>query len=403
MIAMNDFLEAHLVQAQAALETARRLQRFAEEQRNAAVEQLRSIAAALLAHEWNVLRREHPDAETWPPEQLGAWIIDTGTRKLNRLELLGSGVEALELCAQERDRWQAEAERLQQEVTRLTRERDELLSRLNVREEENLRLRGEIARLSQQVAELAQQPREPESPASIVPDLDARNIEGLRVIGQHGYVLREPVARALGLDPRASSTIRLFERLREAGVIEEREARVEGRGGRAPNLVYLTEKGRQAYRSLFGSEPAEPEDQRLLRRHKSEEQAMLALQARAILEEHGAEFVDLFPDPQPLSSGEVFEVDLVAILDGQKLFVELERAPRGLRRLDKWNRYATLTRAFYFFVPNKDALNRLMTELSYWAYHSDRAHGVIVHVCQVSDRKGNDLWNLVRTLTGKSA
>lgn len=428
----TDFLEAQLNQARAALDVARRLQRAAEEQRNAAVEQLRFVAAALLAHEWNLLRREHPEATDWPPEQLGAWIIDAGTRKLNRLELLGgNGIDVLESCAQERDRWRAEAEKLQQEIGQLTRERDEALSRLQVRDEENQRLRGEIARLNQRVAELSAQTAQTAraqimTPAEI-PDVAApaltgpatgseswlaewqaspdyaRDVEALRIIGQYGYVLRESVLKALGVAPSTGTAARLFERLREAGIVEERPSRIEGRGGKAPNLLSLTEKGRQAYRSIFGSEPVEPEDKRLIQRHKSEEQTMLALQARAILEEHGAEFIDLFPDPQPLPGGGVFEIDLVAVLDGQKLFVELERAPRGLRRVEKWDRYARLTRAFYFFVPNKDASTRLMTELNYWAYHSSLAAGIVVHVCQVSGGKNGELWHLVRPLVGKSS
>jgi len=423
----TDFLEAQLKQARAALEVARRLQRAAEEQRNAAVEQLRTIAASLLSTEWNLLRRDHPEAADWTPEQLGSWIIDTGTRKLNRMELLGSGADILETTAYERDQWQAVAANLQQEVSRLTRERDESVSLLQVRNEENRQLREEIARLNRRIAELSAsrmvaetltvgaspgqggsvQPENTTGELSwlagwqLSPDY-ARDVEVLRVIGQYGYVLRESIARALGMDPRAGTAVRTFDRLREMEIIGEKACRMEGRGGKPPNLLFLTEKGRQAYRAIFGQEAIEPEDERLLQRHKSEEQVMLALQARAILETHNAEWIDLFPDPQPLPGGGVFEIDLIAVLDGQKIFVELERAPRGLRRVEKWERYARLTRSFYFFVPNKDALNRLMTEISHWAYHhSDQAAGVVVHICQVSGARNGELWQVVRTLVGK--
>lgn len=416
----RDFLEAQLAQARSALEMARRLQQAAEEQRNAAVAQLQAVAAALLAPEWNALKREHPEAVSWPPEQLGAWIVETGTRKMNRLELSGGGTDLLESVIRERDRWQREAETLSREVEQATREKNELAARLRVRDEENRRLREENARLQQRIAELALQvPRESES--AVPPDIAdssladwvetwksssdyARDVEVLRVIGQYGYVLRESVAKVLQIDPRSGTSIRLFERIRDAGLIEERSARTEGRGGRAPHLLSLTEKGRRAYRMIFGMEPVEPEDVRLLRRHKSDEQVMLALQAREILEAYNAEHIDLFPEPQPLSNGDVFEVDLVAVLGGQKIFVELERAPRGLRRVEKWNRYKQLTGAFYFIVPNKDTANRLMTELNYWAYHhSDQAAGVVVHICQVSEARDGELWQIVRPLVGKSS
>jgi hypothetical protein len=416
-----DFLEAQLAQARSALEMARRLQQAAEEQRNAAVAQLRAVAAALLAPEWNALKREHPEAVSWPPEQLGAWIVEAGTRKMNRLELSGGSTDLLESVIQERDRWQREAEGLSREVERITREKNELAARLRVRDEETQRLREENARLQQRIAELALQvPRESRPSGGNADTTDpsltswveawksspdyARDVEALRVIGLHGYVLRESVAKALQIDPRSGTSIRLFERIRDAGLVEERSSRAEGRGGKSPNLLSLTEKGCQVYRMIFGTEPVEPEDARLLRRHKSEEQVMLALQARTILEAHNAELIDLFPEPQPLPNGDVFEVDLIAVLDGQKVFVELERAPRGLRRVEKWNRYKQITRAFYFFVPNKDTANRLMTELNYWAYHhSDQAEGVVVHICQVSEAKDGELWHIVRPLVGKSS
>jgi hypothetical protein len=419
----TDFLQAQLAQARAALEATQRLKAAAEAQRTAAVEQLKAIAAAILAPEWNDLKREHPEAADWPPEQLGAWIVETGTRKLNRLELSAGGdAEALlEACVQERDRWQKEALELRRETERLAGELGEARTRFQALEQEVWQLRDEASRLRLRVAELAVSTQvgllEPaQVPEKLGPEAEAvdqtwlaawraspdyaQDAEALRVVGLHGYVLREPVAAKLGMVARTGTAARLFERLREQALIEERLGKVEVRG-RAPNLLRLTDRGRAVYRLLFGQEPAEPEDERLLRRHKSEEQVMLALQARLVLEEAGAD-VDLFPEPLSLPGGGKFEVDLVAVLEDQRIYVELERASgRGQQRLDKWSRYAQATKSFYFFVPNRDALNRLMTELNFWAYRrAQDATGIVVHICQLSGGKEGELWHLIRPLVG---
>jgi len=416
----DDFLVAQLKQVQAALETAQRLQRAAEAQRATAVEQLKDIAAALLTPEWNVLKRERPGVTGWPPEELGAWIIEAGTRKLNRLELSASGdsVAALEVCVQERDRWREEARQLQREAERLAVELGEATTRLQAQEDELRRLREEASRLRLRVAELAvpAQPTlpEPGEPSSEgeggdrawlqewrgSPDY-ARDVEALRVIGAQGFVLRESVARVLGMNPRSGTTSMFFRRLRDQRLIEEKPAKAEV-AGRPPNLLRLTDRGRLAYHALFGQEPVEPEDDRLLRRHKSEEQVVLALQARAMLEGAGAEMVDLFPAPAPLPGGGKFEADLVAVVEGKKVYVECERAASRKKRLNKWSQYARLTGDFYFFVPNKDALNRLMTELNYWAYRRVQdAAGVTVHICQLTESQEGELWHLVRPLGGR--
>ena len=422
----DDFLAAQLKQAQAALETAKRLRQAAEVQRAVAVEQLRAIAAALLAPEWNTLKREHPDAPDWPPERLGAWIVEAGTRKLNRLELSASGdmVAALEACVQERDRWQEEAVQLRREAERLATELGEATARLQALEEENRRLRQEASQLRSRVAELAvpvqpalPEPGEAPQVEAETPDdrawLEewraspdyAQDVEALRIIGSQGFVLRESVARVMGLNPRSGPTATLFRRLREKWeLIEERPAKAEV-AGRPPNLIHLTERGERVYRVLFGQSPVEPEDVRLLRRHKSEEQVVLALQARVVLEAAGAEMVDLFPDPALLPGGGTFEVDLIAVLEGQKLYVECERAASRKNRLEKWSRYARLTTDFYFFVPTKEALKRLESELNRWAYYrAQDAAGVVIHICQLTAMKPEEpgqLWHQIKPLGRK--
>jgi len=428
----DDFLKTQLRQVELARETALKLQQAAEQQYRVARTQLKLIVSSLLAPEWVALVEKTPGATDWLPLQLGAWIVEAGTSKLNRLELSAGGdlPAMLATYSQERDRWRTEAEQSSREVERLTTELDAATTRLRAQESELQQLRVEASTLRIRAAEIAvpvpvqrlpeppPPPPSPGQPAAPTPgateDLGwlsdwraspdyTRDAEALRVVGAQGFALRESVARALGMDPRSGPTSGLFQRLREQWqIIAEAPAKTEV-AGRPPNVLSLTSRGRAAYQALFGQEAVEPEFPRLVRRHKSDEQSALALQARLVLEDAGAEMVDLFPDPVHLAGGGKFEIDLVAVVDGQTMYAELERAAgRGQKRHDKWRSYARLTRDWYFFVPNAAALGRLMSELNFWAYtRAQDAAGVTVRVCQLTKGRDDGLWHLTKLLGGK--
>ena len=155
----DDFLRTQLRQSEAALEKARGLQQAAEQQYVAALAQLRMIASSLLAPEWGALVETTPEAVAWLPGQIGAWIVEAGTRKLNRLELSAGGdlAAVLETCAQERDQLRSETLRLRQEAERLNTELTEATKRLQAQEQELRKLREEAFGLRARVAELAVQ------------------------------------------------------------------------------------------------------------------------------------------------------------------------------------------------------------------------------------------------------
>jgi len=166
-------------------------------------------------------------------------------------------------------------------------------------------------------------------------------------------------------------------------------------------LLRLTERGREAFRTLFGEEPVKSEYDLLLARHKSPEHVLLNLHARSVLLSAGAESVDLYPRPVPLSNGGTFDVDIVAVFGGKPLYVEAERAVSGSKgdRTHKWTNYATVTRNFYVVVPNKRSKTVIISEVSRWAYDNpDYAAGVTLHLCQLSEFDGKTLWQVKRRL-----
>ena len=409
---MSDMLKVQLGQLQAALKTTQTMRDAAEDQYRSALKWLHDVAEALLPVEWNELLREKPDADKWGPDELGAWIVKVGQAKLNRLGLMAGGDIGAEL------------EALQAEVAQLTERLGQVQDDLAVRDAD---LQAATDQLSARDAELAQlrhdvvalrdreavtvgghtvetatgevlddTPAAPaDGPRTVTVDLD-RDTRALQAIGAQGLCLRTDVATAVGIgDASSGSARRMFDRLREAGLIEETRPKVEAKG-RTPYLIRLTEKGQQEYHRLFSQAPVESIYDRLLARPKSAEHVMLNFQARDALLAAGADTVDLYPRPVGLSGGGTFDVDIVAVFDGKPIYVEAERGAKN-RREFKWDNYARVTKDFYVIVPNKKVRRKVISELDLWAYRNDeKAHGVTLRVCQLSEWSGGDLWTFNR-------
>ena len=408
----DDFLRTQLRQAQDALATAERLRSAAEAQYREAVARLGEIARSLLPTEWNALRREHPEADTWPPQRLAAWVVETGRRKLNRLEMLTQGdlAQEIETLTQERDELAAQLRQAQDTLATLEAGYRTTQEQLQARDVELAQLRNEV------VAHREREKASPETPAAAMvttftdDDLAVwqasaafeRDRDALHAIGRHGFCLRAEVAKAIGIADATSGTARqIFENLDALDLLEQERPRSE-RAGQAPYFLRLTVRGQEVYRALFGQEPVESDYDRLLARHKSAEHVLLNLQARDALRAAGATSVDLYPHPVSLPNGGTFDVDMVAVFGGKPLYVEAERGSAPKKRPQKWTNYAAVTKDFYIVVPNTKAKSRLISEIDRWACENPgAAQGVTRHVCLLPDFDGHTLWQMVTPLSGR--
>jgi hypothetical protein len=164
----------------------------------------------------------------------------------------------------------------------------------------------------------------------------------------------------------------LFGTLREKGWFDEVESRLLA--GPPVGLLWLTERGEDLARAL-GANPRKGL-QELLRRHRTEKQAQLALMARDVLEGWG-HTVDLWPGVRKTASGKQCRPDTVVTTpEGRILFVELEvnPLPRGrgsYKKLDgrhnKWRIFHEVNGGcLYVVVPTPAAADRLHTEMGLW-------------------------------------
>jgi hypothetical protein len=409
----DDFLRTQLRQAQDALVTAERLRTAAEVEYRAALSRLGEIARSLLPVEWNGLRREHPNASAWPSQRLAGWIVDTGRRKLNRLEMLTQGdlAEELEALTCQRDELAARLSRAHDTLATLKAGYRTAQEQLQARDVELAQLRSEVvAHREQEKASLEAPPAAAMVTTFADADLAAwqtsrtfdRDRQALQAIGVRGLCLRADVASAVGIADATSGTARqIFESLNALDLLEQKRPRSEG-VGQTPYFLRLTARGREVYQALFGEEPVPSEYDRLLSRHKSAEHVLLNLQTRNALLAAGAESVDLYPHPVGLPSGGTFDVDMVAVFDGRPLYVEAERGSASKKRPQKWTNYAAVTKDFYIVVPNTKAKSRLISETDRWACeHPEAARGVVRHVCLLSAFDGQTLWQMVTPLSGR--
>jgi hypothetical protein len=418
----KDEFETQLAWLQANLDAEREVRQAAEAERNKALEFIREICRAFIPDDLDrILRESKIEVERWNPLDCKNFILTKGMARLRRLELLSSGDLSGEL-----PRAQAEIGRLQDELKTVQDLRDQLAhaqvmcaeaqAQITARDEELSRLRNEVTRLQTELVKARESTIDrlplPDSPAPdwFVQWQASREFEQdaalVRVVGYQGFCLRKSAETALveaGVIPadNRAGIQRLFTRVKEQGLVEESVPQTETGIGRAPFLLRLTERGREAFRLLFGREAVESEYDRLLVRHKSDEHVLLNIQARDVLLEYGAEAVDLYPQPVRLPSGGTFDVDLVAIFPDQPpLYVEAERGgkKKSEERDRKWANYRLVTGDFYIVVPNKKAQAQIVTEITTWAYQARTR--LTLHVCNLSllGKEGGPLWQFEREI-----
>lgn len=221
-----------------------------------------------------------------------------------------------------------------------------------------------------------------------------RDLTMLRVLGQTGIArrteARDLFGEVVGIDPGAGSVDRAFRRADGRGLVDIIEARCEWSQGVA-HLLRLSERGRDAYRLLFGREPAPAHTTELLKRHKSPEHVMLILATVDVLEEAGWR-VDRFPNGVDLGEAGTYEPDLTALApDGDPVYLECERKTRkkAAERQAKWDRYYTVSHGdLYIAVPNPETEEAIRSEILFWL----GARRFRLRVMDVSKATTETLW-----------
>jgi len=427
------------------LRAALQMREAAEREARNVKEVLVDLARQFLASEIDAVKQqESDDPEQWPARKLGGWMKEKLRARINRLEFAAraGSPEVLQ-------RTQAEVERLQAQVKELQTRNDQLAAveaELTTAQETIRALESELSGLRQEAAHLREEVAQAHSAAAAQLTLpivspvttspgtsssdagfglgDAttrpewfdrwRTSRGfdseqavLRVLGFQGLCLRQSIEKALAGEGTAGATAwvwRTLERLRERGLIEQEIPEGESRG-RTAHFYWLTDRGRQAFRLLYGWEPVESEYHRLKARHKGDEHIALNLQARDVFVKRGA-MVDLYPKRVVIQGEFYHDPDLVVIFPGEDrpLYVECERRTSGLRTRDnKWAHYAKVTSDFYFVVPNDRVQSGILSEVTEWVIRT-RQPAITVRICNLSALTGDEspLWNVERVLRGRS-
>ncbi len=400
----------------------RELRKSAENKADEARTQLVRVATALCRTVLDEAQQACPKGVAeWTAKQLADLTIDAVGRLLDDMDLSEAGLgEAYRKAAQEIEHTRQQVNGLQDELNRashelqlasaqnrtleqvavdlriklggLEQQRQQLLAKEQVYEqriaassattpavtadpkpETGTAAQPDLAPKLQIAPPVPLRPSLPETPVPLVPlewmqswqkaPTYEREAALVKLMGDTGECRRnklaENLARQLSIEPRSASIGRYIQNLAEAEVISIQETARIARGS-APEVLLLTEKGRDIYRSLFGREPSRLYD-RLLARHKSVEHLYLNLETADLLRAEGCA-VDLEPPVMTLADRSKFMPDLVASKDSETLYVECERETRKneLAWVRKWEIVLAATQGIIRVVtPDKAAMRTL--------------------------------------------
>ena len=414
--ALREGYEISIRQMRTLLTAQARLRATAEQTANEIRDELKKLAQSLCPGLVDTLRKESPvGLEVMEPTELVAAIVRDIRHRLSRLDVAeATGRSLTEMY----DGVIAENEQLREENTRLMHE---LADALDEKERVEARLavfqktlEGKIKADSMEVQLGFSDDADSLSPNRMPGWIQKwqrsstyeRDVVLLQILAETGVPRRSDVAvlfaERLNLGTVGGGGIqRAFKRAARDGWIELVEVKSSLVGRSLHHLVRLTEKGQDAARLIFNTEPVPSQATELLKRHRSGAHALLNLEAADMLREAGYE-VDLFPARIELSGkGEkkrLFLPDLVASRHGRTIFVEVERDTRKNpdERNRKWDNYCVATGGeFYIVVPGRAALDAIKSEILYWAGPGRQHKLKRLWMSSLSDamgKKGDDIW-----------
>ena len=233
-----------------------------------------------------------------------------------------------------------------------------------------------------------------------------REVLYLEVIGETGWscvphIQQEVLSRLNRAIETVPNSIKdIHRRLDEVGLVElDRPWQQEGSsaGGRLPDMIRLSSRGREAYRLLTGQEAKPCEFDVLIKAHKSPEHTLLNIQARWFLLKEQFEILAEAPAFK-LTDGGSFQPDL-AVVDtyGEVLYIEVERdASKNSVRQAKWRNFHAATGGkLYIICDNRTCMRAIRSEVTSLLLQHTPGDLYITNLADLQAGKrgqGNSIW-----------
>jgi hypothetical protein len=383
---------------------------------------LYAIAESFCSQELDaVLRERKGEVSGWSPEQMHAFIFQHLSPRINRMEAgdrLGELYEAAQQQVAELEKRLAEANRIaNQRKVRIQQLEGELGTTREALRDANRRLASSAE--TPAAASAAATGKALPKPVRVVhspgPWFDEwqqhkqyeRSRDLIHLIGESGMSQRAALRERLNemWNTRSKGPmIQAVNLSRDTGLLEILEPK-SGKQGRPPQLLKLTERGREAFLLLFNKEAVPSELDELMKRHKSLEHALLNLEAAAMLCERLGASVDMYPPVIVLDGGRQFAPDLAATLpDGEVIYVECERGTNDdyVVRDRKWqNIYDATGGKIYVICADYDSRGKVTSEISRWS--GTRPVTVRATDLTTLNKRDDQFWFYQRPRKGRSS
>lgn len=229
----------------------------------------------------------------------------------------------------------------------------------------------------------------------------------LTMIGKAGISRRPEIEARIGnhfeIASDSGSIVGLLTRLRKNALItieDPWDSKGASSGGRNPQLIQLTDRGRQAYWLLTGENPIVSEFEIKETAHVTPEHTLLNIQAIELLKKEGYTIVNEAPSI-PLPDGGKFIPDIVAQKDSQTIFVEVERGTSkdiGYRKIKWLNFYQVSGGKIFVICDNRDCMGKIRAEINH-ALGLRKAKIFITNLFDLQDgKRGQDgsLWLAIK-------
>jgi hypothetical protein len=229
----------------------------------------------------------------------------------------------------------------------------------------------------------------------------------LKLIGDTGIsrrpVIESKLAESFGIKRPGGSINALFNRLSEKKLIDIFLPWLEagqGIGGNHPDMIRLTGQGAAVYRLITGEPPKECEYDALIGVHKTPEHTLLNLWARDILTAARYRIISDAPEIL-LPGGGKFQPDIAASDEsGTMIYVEVERNVRKREeRKAKWeNAWTAGGGQIYAICDNRDCMRTIRNEINFiMGGRPSTLHLSNVNDIQAGKRgEGESIWLEVR-------